>query len=84
MLPCGSLAMLYAQNLGSLQQSLRAAADKHSVAAEQCQGVEEGAINAIMELVFRLAAGFVAGAGAGYLSHLVLDAKTPMSLPLVG
>ena len=34
------------------------------------------------EMLWTLAAGFVAGFGAGYVSHLVLDAATPRGLPL--
>jgi hypothetical protein len=37
----------------------------------------------IAEMFWALAAGFAAGFGAGYLSHLLLDAATPRSLPLV-
>jgi hypothetical protein len=28
--------------------------------------------------------GLLAGLAAGYISHLVLDGSTPMSLPLIG
>jgi len=37
----------------------------------------------ICELFWRLAAGFVNGLSAGYISHLVLDAGTPRSIPLL-
>lgn len=40
--------------------------------------------NAIPRWLRFLTAGFVKGLPAGYASHLVLDALTPMSLPLVG
>jgi hypothetical protein len=37
----------------------------------------------IQELLLRFAAGFVNGLAAGYVSHLVLDAGTPRSIPLL-
>jgi hypothetical protein len=37
----------------------------------------------LVELFWRLAAGFLAGLQAGYVSHLALDACTPRSVPLV-
>lgn len=37
----------------------------------------------ICELVWRTLAGFANGLAAGYLSHLVLDAGTPRSIPLL-
>lgn len=37
----------------------------------------------LLEVVCRLVAGFLLGIQAGYGSHLVLDALTPKSLPLV-
>ena len=35
------------------------------------------------ELFWRALAGFVNGLAAGYISHLVLDAGTPRSIPLL-
>jgi LexA-binding, inner membrane-associated putative hydrolase len=37
----------------------------------------------LFELFWRLAAGFVNGLAAGYLSHLALDAMSPRSIPLL-
>lgn len=37
----------------------------------------------IAELLWRVVAGFANGMAAGYLSHLVLDAGTPRSIPLL-
>jgi hypothetical protein len=37
----------------------------------------------VFELLWRLAAGFVNGLAAGYVSHLALDAMTPRSIPLL-
>lgn len=38
---------------------------------------------ALLAFLWRLAVGFVAGGAAGYISHLILDATTPRSLPLI-
>jgi hypothetical protein len=37
----------------------------------------------LVELFWRVAAGFVNGVAAGYASHLALDAMTPRSIPLL-
>ncbi len=37
----------------------------------------------LLEIILRLAAGFLSGLGAGYLSHLVLDGTTPSGLPVL-
>lgn len=36
------------------------------------------------EFVWSFLAGFTSGVQAGYVSHLLLDARTPASLPLIG
>ena len=42
------------------------------------------ALLSLEELFWRLAAGFLNGFVAGYVSHLALDALTPRSIPLLG
>ena len=37
----------------------------------------------MMAVLWRLLSGFLVGAAAGYASHLLLDAGTPRSLPLI-
>lgn len=37
----------------------------------------------LAELFWRIAVGFARGLGAGYLSHLALDARTPRGIPLL-
>lgn len=66
--PVGTIASWYFVNLDGWQESLRAAACEYG---------------GIMEVLFRVAAGAVAGFGVGYLSHLALDATTPRGLPLL-
>jgi membrane-bound metal-dependent hydrolase YbcI (DUF457 family) len=41
------------------------------------------AVALALEFLWRFLAGALGGFQAGYASHLVLDAATPMSLPLV-
>lgn len=40
-------------------------------------------VSFLEEFLWKLAHGFVAGVGAGYLSHLALDAGTPRGIPLL-
>lgn len=40
-------------------------------------------LSTLFEFLWRLAAGFVNGVAAGYISHLALDAATPRSIPLL-
>jgi len=37
----------------------------------------------VLEISFRLAAGGLSGLGAGYISHLALDGRTPKGLPVL-
>jgi hypothetical protein len=39
---------------------------------------------AFLEVVAKVMVGLLAGLAAGYISHLVRDGATPMSLPLIG
>lgn len=38
---------------------------------------------AVLEIFFRIVAGSLGGLGAGYVSHLALDGRTPKGLPVV-
>ena len=58
--------------------------------AEQCRSHREGTSNLIEQILWwlaemgcRLAAGAMGGSVAGYVSHLLMDATTPMGLPLI-
>jgi hypothetical protein len=44
----------------------------------------EQTLLAFLEVVAKVMVGLLAGLAAGYISHLVLDGATPMSLPLIG
>lgn len=70
--------------LPAWQASLRTQAERYaqmrSLAASPCAQF----FYWLLELAFRFASGVLAGLLAGYASHLVLDALTPSSLPLLG
>lgn len=72
-----------AKKLEYWQKSLRGMADEHAILKTQSLDELDRLWHAFLELFFRILAGFIAGAVAGYASHLILDALTPMSLPLV-
>ena len=59
-------------------------ADEHRVAR---QALPEASLPALLllvaELFWRFVAGLISGLQAGYVSHLLLDAATPRSLPLL-
>ena len=81
--PIGAVAVYYFENLGSWQEQLRCLAWNCADAARQAGSESERFQYVLLEKLCRLATGFVAGAGAGYVSHLVLDAATPKRLPLI-
>ena len=82
-IPVASIAKWYFENLPKWQATCRAAAEQHSQLRQQSQTNLHSAWHGLMEILFRLIAGFLAGLPAGYLSHVGLDAVTPKSLPFV-
>ena len=66
------------------RDELLAMADEHAVRADNCVTAGDRLAHAIQSAALRLAAGAVVGGPTGYASHLLLDARTPMGLPLVG
>ena len=81
--PAVALGVPASRHLDSWQAYLRASADRQGALAMQSQSTLARLWHAFLELLLRLAAGALAGALAGYGSHLVLDAFTPRSLPLI-
>jgi hypothetical protein len=61
---------------------MRAQAAAERCAQQGCHRVAE-ARQPLEEFLWKLSHGFVAGVGAGYLSHLTLDAETPRGIPLL-
>jgi hypothetical protein len=81
--PVGSAAAFWAKNLPSWQNGLRELADQHR--AQRIAGCDwlESFGHLLIELILRFLAGFAAGVGAGYISHIILDLGTPCRIPLV-
>jgi hypothetical protein len=66
------------------QQWLHEEAGRHADARSEATTLLSRLLHLIMEYCFRFMAGVVVGAVAGYASHLVLDAGTPLGLPILG
>lgn len=82
-IPVAGATALWRANIDGWQEALRAKSLKHEHAAEQAGDPLERLLHAMAALLYRLTAGAVAGVGAGYLSHVLLDAFTPAGLPAV-
>jgi membrane-bound metal-dependent hydrolase YbcI (DUF457 family) len=80
----GILATVAYKKLGEWQTWLRTKADE--CAAKQA-AAEPGSVESLFWLLaaaaLRMLAGFLAGLVGGYLSHIAMDAFTPMSIRLV-
>ena len=62
----------------------RSAADKLAQNRSfDCISESDRNLSIALEILYRLAAGFVPGFIAGYISHLILDAGSPRSLPII-
>lgn len=81
--PVGAASTLWAENLSSWQLGLRQAADRHHIQQDWGQDPFAAFGHLLAEWLLRIAAGFVAGFGAGYISHIILDFGTPRCVPLV-
>jgi hypothetical protein len=66
------------------QASLRAQADWYAMMRLRSSSLLEQLFLWVAECACRFLAGAIAGLLAGYASHLILDAFTPISLPLFG
>ena len=81
--PVLTAATIWQQGIDGWQQHGRQLADQHAVHRSQATDPLVAVWHAAMEWALRLLAGFVAGIGAGYLSHVALDFGTPRCLPLI-
>ena len=70
------------RRLSQIQQQFREEAQHHAGARDQTASCWARLYHVIAEYFLRFVAGAVVGAAAGYVSHLVLDAGTPMGLPI--
>ncbi|WP_420127129.1 metal-dependent hydrolase [Longimicrobium sp.] len=82
-----SVLALLGVSLASLEAArryCRTQADACAVRrADQTLSTVQQAVALLLEFLWRFLAGALGGMQAGYVSHLVLDAATPMSLPLI-
>lgn len=77
------LITFFARRLRPCQSFLRSRADSEATLRKQAQTTGSKIWHWSLEISHRLLAGAAAGALAGYGSHLILDAFTPRSLPLI-
>lgn len=71
------------REVDSWQSFLRTHADRQAALATRAQTTTTELWHLFLEFICRLLAGAVAGAFAGFGSHLALDAFTVQSLPLI-
>jgi hypothetical protein len=83
LVPVGAASLFWAGNLQSWRDSLRREADQHHVQQVSAQSPFAALGHVLAEWFFRFLAGFVAGFGAGYISHIILDFGSPRCVPLV-
>ena len=84
MTTAGGIVAGTAKAAASWQCGCRSRAE-YFAARRRATGIEpaERLLFVLAELFWRLAAGALVGAAAGYLSHLALDGTTPRSIPLL-
>lgn len=75
---------IYGGNVAAIQQGLRLRADEYLARSYQTDSTLEFVIDQFLSLICRLLAGAVVGIPAGYLSHVALDALTPMGVGFIG
>lgn len=76
-------AVVAQRHVSSWQQRCRAEAQRHEQLRLASNDEWARCWHALMAFIWRALSGFAVGAPAGYVSHLVLDAGTPRSLPLL-
>ena len=81
--PVAVVAASWNHNLESWQSRLRQLANEHDYHGFQSADPILKGWHAIMALALRLLSGFLAGIGAGYITHVALDSLTASCLPLV-
>jgi hypothetical protein len=82
-LPVIAGATVWNQQLDGWQTQCRQLADEHAFRRSRSTDPLIAAWHALAEWALRLLSGFVAGFGAGYLTHVALDFGTPRCLPLI-
>lgn len=82
LVPAGAVGALGVPRLRSGQARVRQWAERCRTRRDVATSKIEQFLWWLAEMLCRLAAGAMAGAPAGYASHLLLDAATPRGLPL--
>jgi hypothetical protein len=83
LLPVAAGAGVWGQGLVGWQVSLRNQADAFALKRANTVDSVMAAMYGLAEIALRVLCGAVAGFGAGYLAHVVLDFTTPCGLPLI-
>lgn len=81
--PVAAGAAYWGEELPGWQDAIRRQADRFAQLRASERQPLLAAWYAIVEVVLRLCCGFLAGAGAGYVTHLALDFTTPRCLPVL-
>jgi hypothetical protein len=82
-LPVAAGAAVWNQGLDGWQAGLRQLANEQGYRRSQSTDPIAAAWYAFAEWALRLLSGFLAGFGAGYITHVALDFRTPCCLPLI-
>lgn len=82
--PTGGLVYGALKGLGDIRHNLEAAADDLYARAKGSESWVEEILLSIGAFLVDLLAGFLTGIPGGYASHVLLDATTPRSIPIVG
>jgi hypothetical protein len=81
--PVTTATVVWNQGLDGWQDVLRQRANYYAQLRMQATDLLSTAWHGFVEWVLRLLSGFVAGIGAGYVTHVGLDLGTPRCLPLI-
>jgi hypothetical protein len=81
--PAATGAAFWYRDLDDWQNHLRQVADQHAYGRAMSTDLASTTLHALAEWVLRLLSGFLAGFGAGYITHVALDFATPRCLPFV-
>ncbi len=82
-LPNGSGLVLAAKYASEWQTLLRDEAKKFARLQTETKTASEANWYLVLEILSHIASGAIAGALAGYASHLILDSRTKKGLPLI-
>lgn len=79
----GVAVAVFAPRVRRAQRRIREWGDRRRSPCDAGAGTLQPILGLLAEMACRLLTGAAAGVAAGYVSHLVLDAGTPVGLPLL-